>query len=71
MRCMWFIVEKLKDLKVKDTEIPKKISNILSFFNKKNVTWDDFRNFAKIYNGSGYAKNDYHNKFAQAYNIVK
>lgn len=71
MRCMWFIVEKLKDLKVKDTEIPKKISNILSFFNKRNVTWDDFRNFAKIYNGSGYAKNDYHNKFAQAYNIVK
>ncbi|MBR4633399.1 DUF3380 domain-containing protein [bacterium] len=24
-----------------------------------------------MYNGSSYAKNDYHNKFAQAYNIVK
>lgn len=70
MRCMWFIVEKLR-YNTKEKDIPQKIRNMLSFFNKNNVTWEDFRNFALMYNGSGYRKNNYHNKFAQAYNLVK
>lgn len=69
MRCMGFIVEKMKDLGYKD--IKQSINNMLSFFSKGNITWDDFKSFALMYNGSGYKKNNYHNKFAQAYNLVK
>ena len=50
--------------------ITQSIKNMLSFFNKKNVTGEDFRTFAEMYNGSGYAKNNYHNKFAQAWNLL-
>ena len=68
MRCMWFIVEKMKEMGYKN--IKQSINNMLSFFSKKNVTGEDFRAFAKMYNGSGYAKNNYHNKFAQAWNLL-
>ena len=71
MRCMWFIVEKLKDLNVKDEDISERINKMLSFLNKRNVTWNDFRSFASIYNGAWYEKNNYHNKFATAFNLVK
>lgn len=68
MRCMWFIVEKLKNMGHKN--ITKSINNMLSFFNKKNVTGADFRAFARMYNGKSYERNNYHNKFAQAYNSI-
>jgi hypothetical protein len=71
MRCMWFIVEKLKDSWVKDEDIPNKINTMLSFLNKTKVNWNDFTNFALMYNGRWYKQNNYHNKFAQAYNLVK
>lgn len=67
MRCMWFIVEKLKGHK----DIAGEINKMLSFFNKSNVTWNDFRNFAEMYNGKYYANNNYHNNFATAFNSVK
>lgn len=70
MRCMWFIVEKMKDLWNKEEDIQKNIEDMLSFFNKTTVTWNDFRNFARMYNGKHYAKNNYHNKFAQAWNLL-
>lgn len=71
MRCMWFIVEKLKDSWVKDEDIPNKINTMLSFLNKTKVNWNDFTSFALMYNGRWYRQNNYHNKFAQAYNLVK
>ena len=71
MRCMWFIVEKMKDMWYKEWNIKKEIKNMLSFLNKRHVSWNNFEDFAKMYNGKKYASNNYHNKFAQAYNIVK
>ena len=71
MRCMWFIVEKMRDIWKKEADISKEISNMLSFFKKSRVTWNDFKKFAQMYNGSGYAANKYHTKFATAYNLVK
>lgn len=70
MRCMWFIVEKLKEKWIKEKDIADKIKNMLSFLDKRKVTGNDFVNFATIYNGAGFRKNNYHNKFAQAYNSI-
>lgn len=63
----WFIAEK------SNFKADNMIKN-LSFLNKKteDITPEDLREFAKFYNWSNYAKNDYHTKFCKAYkNISK
>ncbi len=69
MRCMGFIVEKMKIMDYKD--IKQSLNNMLSFFNKKNVTGEDVRAFAKMYNGRFYERNKYHTRFANAWNALK